>query len=311
MKKFIRFYTKLILLTLCLLMNITYFPKASVELRLLENSPNNNTLPHHFRMSSDYKSIIKDKSINLKGLDNLNISGSAQFSDSGLSLIKEAIDNKFSIIDFDLRQESHGFINGIAVSWEGEKNNLNKGLSLCEVIATENKLLASIKLGEPLTFYNKKETIVPKSIQNEFEVTKSKDIGYIRIPVTDGGFPTDDMIDYFINFVKNQPKDSWLHFHCKEGIGRTTTFMIMYDIMKNHEDVSLNDIIKRQVVLSGMSDRSAKGFYKGKHFKFLNDFYNNYISKSTSSIEYNDTYINDNYVKNLILAENLYVISEN
>lgn len=188
MKKFIRFSTQSILLTLCLLMNITYFPKASGELRLLENSPNNNTLPHHFRMSSNYKSIIKDKSINLKGLDKLNISGSAQFSDSGLSLIKKSIDNKFSIIDIDLRQESHGFINGIAVSWEGEKNNLNKGLSLSKVIATENKLLGSIKLGEPLTFYNKKETIVPKSVQNEFQVTKSKDIGYIRIPVTDGGF---------------------------------------------------------------------------------------------------------------------------
>ena len=308
MKKFIIFYTKLILLTLCLLMNITYFPKASGELRLLENSSNNNTLPHHFRMSSDYKSIIKDKSINLKGLDKLNISGSAQFSDSGLSLIKEAIDNKFSVIDIDLRQESHGFVNGIAISWEGKKNNLNKGLSLCEVLATENKLLASIKLREPLTFSNKKETIIPKSVQNELELTTSKDIEYIRIPITDGGFPTDDIIEYFIDFVKNQPEDSWLHFHCKEGIGRTTTFMIMYDIIKNHKDVSLNDIIKRQVVLSGMSDRSGQGFYSGKHSKFLNDFYNTYISKSISSIKYDNAYVNSNYIRNYIIEDNLYII---
>lgn len=75
--------------------------------------------------------------------------------------------------------------------------------------------------------------------------------------------------------------------------------MIMYDIMKNHEDVSLNDIIKRQVVLSGMSDRSSQGFYTGRHSKFLNDFYNTYISKSTYSIEYNYTSINANYIKNL------------
>ena len=310
MKKFIKFCTTFILLTLCLLMNITYFPKALEELRLLENSPNNDTLPNHFRMSSNYKSILKDKNINVKGLDKLNISGSQQFSDSGLSLIKEAIGNKFSIIDIDLRQESHGFINGIAVSWEGEKNNLNKGLNLSEVTSIENKLLGSIKLGDPLTFYNTKETIVPKTVQNEFQLTKSKDIGYIRIPVTDGGFPTDDMIEYFINFVENQPKGTWLHFHCKEGIGRTTTFMIMYDIMKNHKDVSLNDIIKRQVVLSGISEKSAESFYTGEHHKFLNNFYNTYISKSTSSINYINLCTNDNYIKNPVIPEHLYVISE-
>ena len=309
MKKFIRFFTTSILLSLCLIMSVNYSAKALEELRLIENAPNNNTLPDHFRLSNDYKSKIKDKSINLKGLDKLNISGSGQFSDSGLSLIKDAIKNKFYIIDIDLRQESHGFVNGIAISWEAEKNDANKGLNLPEVIAVENKLLSSIKIGEPLTFSNKKETVIPKLVQTEEQVAKSKDIGYIRIPVTDGGFPTDDMIEYFIDFVQNQPKNSWLHFHCKEGIGRTTTFMIMYDLIKNHKDVSLNDIIKRQVILSGMDDIDAQGFYTGEHYKFLNDFYNKYIVKSTSSIEHN-TFINDNYIKNTIMPEHLYVISE-
>ena len=111
------------------------------------------------------------------------------------------------------------------------------------------------------------------------------------------------MIDYFIDFVQSQPNGSWLHFHCKEGIGRTTTFMIMYDIMKNHKDVELNDIIKRQVILSGMLDEDAESFYTGDHFKFLSDFYNTYSSKPTSSIAYNT---NDNY----IIPKHLYVLSE-
>lgn len=312
MKKVLKFYSIFILLILCLLMNINYFPKALSELNLLENSPNNNTLPHHFRMSSNYKAIIKDDNINLKGLDKLNISGSAQFSDSGLSLIKEAIDNNFSIIDIDLRQESHGFINGIAISFENEKNNANMGLNLSEVLSTENKLLSAIKIGNPITFYNTKETIVPKSIQNELQVANSKEIGYIRIPVTDGGIPNDDMVNYFINFVKNQPKDSWLHFHCKEGVGRTTTFMIMYDIMKNYKDVSLNDIIKRQLSLSGMSEKSEKDFYKGKHFEFLKEFYNSFTNKSDSSTSNNtlDNCLSDYYIKNSIIPKHLYVISE-
>lgn len=312
MKKVLKFYSIFILLILCLLMNINYFPKALSELNLLENSPNNNTLPHHFRMSSNYKAIIKDDNINLKGLDKLNISGSAQFSDSGLSLIKEAIDNNFSIIDIDLRQESHGFINGIAISFENEKNNANMGLNLSEVLSTENKLLSAIKIGNPITFYNTKETIIPKSIKNELQVANSKEIGYIRIPVTDGGIPNDDMVNYFINFVKNQPKDSWLHFHCKEGVGRTTTFMIMYDIMKNYKDVSLNDIIKRQLSLSGMSEKSEKDFYKGKHFEFLKEFYNSFTNKSDSPTSNNtlDNCLSDYYIKNSIIPKHLYVISE-
>lgn len=312
MKKLISFSSRFILIILCLFLNINCIPKALSDLNFLEDSPNNNTLPHHFRKSSDYVYIIKDKDINLNGLNNLNISGSGQFSDSGLSLIKKSIDKKFSIIDIDLRQESHGFVNGIAVSFENEKNNANKGLNLSEVLSTENNLLGSIKIGTPITFYNTEEEIVPKSVQNEFQVTNSKEIGYIRIPVTDGGLPTDDMVNYFIDFVKNQPKDSWLHFHCRAGVGRTTTFMIMYDIMKNYKDVSLNDIIKRQVLLSGMNDNNAQGFYTGEHNKFLTDFYNNYVSNSTSSISNAsaNNQLNDYYVKNPIVPKYLYVISE-
>lgn len=311
MKKYMYFVLRIMLIVFCLFLNITHYPKALSDLNFLEDYPNNNTLPHHFRKSTDEISETTDNNINLKGLDTLNISGSGQFSESALSLIKDTIPNNFKIIDIDLRQESHGFVNGIAVSFENEKNNANMGLSLSEVLSTENKLLNSIKIGSPITFYNTKETIVPKYIQNELELTTSKGIGYLRIPVTDGHMPTDDMVDYFIKFVNNQPKDTWLHFHCKEGIGRTTTFMVMYDIMKNYKDVSLNDIIKRQVVLSKMSEKSAQGFYSGHHFKFLNKFYDDYTSKNTSIMNYenlDNSY--DSYIRNSVIPKHLYVISD-
>ena len=82
--------------------------------------------------------------------------------------------------------------------------------------------------------------------------------------------------------------------------------------MKNHKDVNLNDIIKRQVLLSGMSDTSSQGFYEGNHNKFLTDFYNNYESKSTSSIRTDiaNNQLNDYYIKNSIIPKHLYVISE-
>lgn len=310
MKKYMHFTLRIILVVLCVFLNLAHYPKALSALNLLEDYPNNNTLPNHFRKSTDEVSELSDMDINLKGLDTLNISGSGQFSESALSLIKDSISKDFKIIDIDLRQESHGFVNGIAISWENLKNNANKGLSLSEVLYTENTLLNSIKIGSPITFYNTKETIVPKYVQDELALTTSKKIGYLRIPVTDGNMPTEDMVDYFIKFVNNQPKDTWLHFHCKEGIGRTTTFMIMYDIMKNYKEVSLNDIIKRQVILSKMKEKDAEGFYSGHHFKFLNNFYNDYTSKNTSVMNHenlNNSY--DSYIRNSVIPKHLYVIS--
>lgn len=312
MKKTLKLCSIMLLTLLYSFGSISYYPKALSDVNLVEDAPNNNTLPHHFRIISSKTNLGENQDINLEGLDKLNMSGSAQFTESALSLIKDSIPNNYSIIAVDLREESHGFINGIAVSWKNSNNSANKGLSLPEVLSAENKLLQSITLDTPITFHNTKETVVPKSVQNELELTKSKEIGYIRIPVTDGHVPTDDMVDYFIDFVNKLPNNAWLHFHCKAGIGRTTTFMIMYDIMKNYKDVSLDDIIKRQVVLSGMSDKNAQDFYSGDHFKFLNDFYNSYVAKNTHSTNYQNltANLNDHYIKNPIIPEHLYVISD-
>lgn len=116
--------------------------------------------------------------------------------------------------------------------------------------------------------------MIPTKVQNENELVKSKGLSYNRIPVRDGGIPADDMVDYFIESVKTQPQNSWLHFHCKQGIGRTTTFMIMYDMIKNHNEVSANDIIKRQLALAGLNEKERKSFYNSERIGFLNKFYN-------------------------------------
>ena len=248
--------------------------KTISDVNLVEDSLKIDTLPKNFRKSSDKIYPNENQNINLYGLDNLNISGSGQFSKNGLSLIKDSICNKTPITIVDLRQESHGFINGIPISFENAMNNSNVGLNTEEVLKDEITRLESIKLNSPLTFYNTKKTIIPKEVETESTLTKNNELSYIRIPVTDGNLPTEDMVDYFVNFVKNQPENSWLHFHCKEGIGRTTTFMIMYDIIKNCNKVNLNDIINRQILLSKLTENNTKDFYTGKRFEFLNDFYN-------------------------------------
>ncbi|MDY2905446.1 MAG: protein tyrosine phosphatase, partial [Caecibacter massiliensis] len=42
----------------------------------------------------------------------------------------------------------------------------------------------------------------------------------------------------------------WLHFHCEAGMGRTTAFMNMYDMMKN-PSVPLKDILYREYEIGG------------------------------------------------------------
>lgn len=81
------------------------------------------------------------------------------------------------------------------------------------------------------------------------------------------------MVDYFIELIKGESSNSWLHFHCKAGIRRTTTFMIMYDMIKNYKDVSAEEIINSQLALANFNETKAKDFYSKERAEFLNHFY--------------------------------------
>ncbi|MGK0467027.1 MAG: protein-tyrosine phosphatase [Clostridium sp.] len=241
---------------------------------LVLDSQNDYDIPKHFRKSTDIINTQSNKNINISGLNTLNISGSQQFSQYNLPLIINSIGPSFKIIVLDLRQESHGFINGSPISWANALNDANKGLTFKQVMIDEYTKLKSIKLNVPITFYNHKNmTIVPKKVEDENHLVHANSLSYIRIPVTDGKIPTDDMVDYFVLLVKSQPKNTWLHFHCKQGIGRTTTFMIMYDMMKNSKQVSADDIINRQLLLASFDESHIKSFNNNERIMFLQNFY--------------------------------------
>src|SRR6266498_983721 len=84
-------------------------PADSVYLILDE--PYNDTLPRNFRKSNGELSREHKEVPDTTGLSSLNISGSAEFSDKSLQLLIKAVNSKH-LIDIDLRQESHGFVNG-------------------------------------------------------------------------------------------------------------------------------------------------------------------------------------------------------
>ena len=135
------------LLTTIILLSIFSLPiNALSDVNIIQDSSNTTSLPIHFRKTTDISKASALKSLNINGLEQLNISGSGQFTPANLPLLIENIDTKLPIIDIDLRQESHGFINDIAISFANSNNSANAGLTLDEVIEKENKDLSSIKL---------------------------------------------------------------------------------------------------------------------------------------------------------------------
>lgn len=232
---------------------------------LILDMENIETLPEHFRSSSDALHFSPNPPNN-EGLTNLKASGCAQFSKKALNAILQRLGSPSRCTVVDLRQESHGFLNGAAISWFALKDRANRNKSLEQIISDETMRLHELRNEHEVTVYRITKKNADGGIASadpllfkvegsasEEEITLQSQLDYIRIPVADHARPSDDVVERFIAFVKELPKDTWLHFHCETGEGRTTTFMIMYDMMRNSQHVSLSDIINRQWLLGGFN----------------------------------------------------------
>jgi protein-tyrosine phosphatase len=169
---------------------------------------------------------------------------------------------------FDLRQEDHGFVNGDPVSWSATNNWANVGKSHDEIVAEERSRLVAIRPGATITLSDDKQkkgtgeadtkTEVVSSVSSEEELAASFGFRYVRITVSDHCRPTDLEVDRFVEAVRAMPPDAWAHFHCRAGKGRTTTFMALYDMLRNAPSVSLTSIVNRQSLLIGDYDLLSK-----------------------------------------------------
>jgi len=226
-------------------------------------------LPHNFRtcrsiyhpVDKKYAEFFqKDYEPSHQGLATLDISGSAQFSVNQFKILVQELKTlaKGPIYDVDLRQESHGFFNGYAVSWYGLHNwgNLDKKDSKAiredENYRIKNSLGKEVfisKLNKRELATTSKKITVTQAITEE-SLAKAEGLHYYRITATDHVWPAAKYIDQFINFYDNLPANAWLHFHCEAGVGRTTAYMAIVDIMRN-PNLPLADILQRQHMIGG------------------------------------------------------------
>ena len=220
--------------------------------------------PRNFRMASDdWRVAPEDEPPTRQGLDNLRISGSAQCTAAGFASLYSKLSAAAAapgapIYDVDLRQESHGFADGLPVSWHKKNNLANEGKTPEEVALDEEERLAELA-GVTTTFVPKGKTdkgrveavtFAPQNVQTEKEVVEAIGFRYVRFYVTDRTQPDTETIEAFLDFVESLPRDAWLHFHCRAGHGRTTTFMAMYDMIRN-PGIPAETIIERQHLIGG------------------------------------------------------------
>lgn len=214
-----------------------------------------------------------------RDIPTLNISGSAQFTKEQAKNLKDSISKK-NICIVDLRQESHGMINEFAISFFDRYKDLNNGFTTEETINKENSLLNKIKIGSTVPLYRRTgaliENLTVDFVSNESTVVTDVGMQYKRFAVKDNGAPTPTIVDEFVEFIKNKPDDLHLHFHCDAGEGRTTSFMVMYQALKNASNLSLDQLLGYQYNIGGVNlhDNSAQ-------LEFLEDFYN-YVEKNKS-----------------------------
>jgi hypothetical protein len=237
-------------------------------LPIINSIDEKDTLPGCFRMSK-VVTLPMENGINYDGIANLNISGSAQFSELSLdALIRRVGKKRITIVN--LRQEDGGFIEpmegkgAISISylmsmpwWTGENPEGNRNIEQIE--QSEEDKMAEISKQCTFTVYGTSDSYAPtdthgllykidiavKSAFTEKTLVKEKGLGYFRIPDKKFGNMEFKHVDHFVDFVKGVQPGEWLHFHCKKGQSRTTLFMIMYDMMRNADKVSPGDIIKR------------------------------------------------------------------
>src|SRR5438132_10094479 len=249
------------------------------------------SLPRNFRTTDDRLKTDKGQIPANTGLADLRASGSGEFTDDGLKLLLARTRGPVTV--FDLRQETHIFVNGLPVSWYAIRDLANVGRSQNAIEADESARVESLKPGSKIVVRPgaavKKPGVTPSTPQNvtvehastEREFVKPNHASYLRVTVTDHCRPLDNEVDGFVLAVRALPENGWAHFHCEAGLGRTTTFMVLYDMLRNAARAPIEDIVRRQQLLGYNYDvlhpvpaTNWKAPYVEDRIAFVRAFYN-------------------------------------
>lgn len=260
---------------------------------VVQDTNSDSTEVRHWRTARMIHDTYKGNTAGLKHLW-VSVSGAPSAADFKkiANSIEKATSGKYKkMIDLDLREESHAYLNKNAITLTNQYNWINLGKSHQQSIADEQDWVQSITILpyifnvlSPKQFkagqYTDGVDVKIKTLKSEQVIAEKAGFEYIRLTISDHMAPRDEDADRIVSLAKNLPDNVWVHMHCRGGDGRSTTVFAMYDMLKNADKVSFNDIIKRQASVFPYYDLSQivrkdpglTKYYKAR-LVFLNHFY--------------------------------------
>ncbi|MBS2038602.1 hypothetical protein JST97_26720 [bacterium] len=220
------------------------------------------------------------------GLAGLRMSGSAQPGRQTLAEILGQIPSS-KVLIVDLRQECHAYGDDRLLTWSSEHNQANLGLDRDQVLEVERSQIVQASRQSEHEVISEEdydnglrnpELISVEHWSSEQELVREFGQDYLRLAVTDHLRPSDLQVDRFLQALESLPADGWVHFHCRAGVGRTSTFLALYDMLHNADRVSLNEILARQTGVApgwnlNLVSTGSNRQWSQERYQFLACFY--------------------------------------
>lgn len=226
----------------------------------------------NFRTMQDQ--ISSKEQVDLRGLRDIKASGGAavHFFDlkRRLSHIKE---NKLIV---DGMTEFHGYLKGIPttfLAYQAPRYHWKYTIRRLLMTGTTD--------------------ICKENVVSESEESKKNGFSYVNLNVGSHFIPSNEKIDEIIKLFENLPENTWVHFHCHHGKGRTSMMLNMLDILRNAPTVALDDIVKRQRLLGSENLLDTTVWARGTYTKeelvqrrdFITQFYAFILQRKAGGIQ--------------------------
>lgn len=282
------------------------FPVPLVSDVVNRNVKEGSPFPRNYRKMKDEIDVecLKKFQLNLKGLSNLPIVGTSQFTETQLQEILKDLRSKVLVID--LREETHLILedpSGKQVPFTAYafENLGNRGKSVKEIqddlALYKNYVLKQKVIHLCCSHPNHSQAWTVGNVYNEEELINKinrnypQGVSYLHLPVTDHRKPTPKIVDEFLKVFENMKAnpDLTILLHCRAGRGRTGTFMAMGDMLANAKkyELTFEQILKRQELLgspnlfepgcSCTTETRKKNFFDRR--QFLSHFYQFVLAK--------------------------------
>jgi hypothetical protein len=202
--------------------------------------------------------------------DELKLSKGGRFSENGLIELLDVLPlQSDNLVIFDLSDECHGFINGLPVYW----NDFRDSKELEQEFLTEAQDSGYLWIQE-------NDQTDPLCFPVSEAITESDLVGsyghiYARYPLEDGHLPH-KFVDQFVQFIHDISPDYWIHFHDRTGGAKSSTMLILTDIIRSDRQLSLQDIMEKHEIKLDLADFSSDEelmAFVQQRLEFICDFY--------------------------------------